>query len=168
VRKNRKGTEAFKINKNLFPVNSAKACLPPINMATRIRLIDKLVSNSKRLFLIDGLGACLTAFFLVAILARFEDSFGMPRTVLYFLSLVACIYAIYSFCCHFFISSNWRPYLKAIAIANAIYCCLTFGLVIYFYPILTILGLLYFLLEIIVVSILVLIELKALSGTNYN
>lgn len=132
-------------------------------MATRIRLIDKLTSNSKRLFLIDGLGAFLTAFFLVAILVRFEDSFGMPRTILYILSLVACVYTIYSFCCHFFILSNWRPYLKAIAIANIIYCCLTTGLVFYFYQSLTILGLIYFLLEIVVMSVLILIELMALS-----
>jgi hypothetical protein len=81
--------------------------------------------------------------------------------VLYFLSFVACIFMVYSFCCYFFITRNRRPYLKAIAIANMMYCCLTLGLVFYFYQSLTILGVIYFLLEIIVVSVLIFIELKA-------
>jgi hypothetical protein len=133
-------------------------------MVARIRLIvDKLSSNPKGLFQIDSLGALLTAFLLVAVLARFEDYFGMPRIVLYFLSLVACIYSIYSICCYFFIVDNWRPYLKVIVIANLIYCCLTIGLVFYFYHSLTVLGLIYILLELIIVSGLILMELKALS-----
>lgn len=126
-------------------------------------LIDKFYSNPKRLFIVDGFGAFLTAFFLVAILVPFEDSFGMPRTILYSLSSVACIYAIYSFCCSFFISSNWPPYLKAIKIANMLYCCLTMGLMVYFYQRLTILGLIYFSLEIMVISGLIFIELMVLS-----
>lgn len=126
-------------------------------------IIAKLASDLKRLFLIDGLGAFLTAFFLAVILLRFEDSFGMPRRVLYFLSLMAGIYTIYSFSCYFFIQGRWRRYLKAVTIANMIYCCLTIGLVVYFYPSLTILGLIYFFLEIIVMSGLILIELMVFS-----
>lgn len=132
------------------------------NMATKIQQnVDKLISNLKTLFLIDALGALLTAFSLGVILVKFEESFGMPRRVLHFLSLVACIFMVYSFCCYFFIARNRRPYLKAIAIANMMYCCLTLGLVFYFYQSLTILGLIYFLLEIMVVSVLIFIELKA-------
>jgi hypothetical protein len=133
-------------------------------MATRTQLIiDKLVSNPKRLFLIDGLGAFLTAFFLGVILSRFENIFGMPHRVLYVLSLVACLYTIYSCCCWFFVSDNWHPYLKGIAIANVIYLCITSGLVFYHYQRLTSVGLLYFLLELIVMSGLIVIELKMLS-----
>jgi len=133
-------------------------------MVTKINsFLAKLTSNSKRLFLIDGLGAFLTAFFLVAILGRFEDNFGMPRSVVYFLSLVACMYAIYSFSCYFFIRRKWQAYLKAIAIANIFYCCLTIGLVIYFYQNITILGLIYFSIEVVLIFALILIELKAAS-----
>jgi hypothetical protein len=132
-------------------------------MATKIgSLIDKLKSNPKKLFLIDGSGALLTVFFLIAILVPFEDSFGMPAGVVYFLSLVASMYAIYSFSCYFFIRSNWRPYLKVITIANIIYCCLTIAQVFYFYQSLTVAGLFYFLLEIIVLCVLIFIELMVL------
>jgi hypothetical protein len=129
-------------------------------MVTRIRLIvDKLIPGTKRIFLIDALGAVLTAFFLGIILAGLKDYFGMPVVILYFLSIVAFFYAAYSFCCYFFISKSWRPYLKAIVVANMVYCCSTIGLVFYFYQILTIPGLIYFLLEVIVMSCLILIEL---------
>jgi hypothetical protein len=132
-------------------------------MATKIGLlIDKLKANPKRLFLIDGSGAFLTAFFLIAILVPFEDSFGMPAGVLNFLSMVACVYTIYSFSCYFFISSNWHFYLKVISIANIVYCCLTITLVFYFYKNLTVAGLLYFLPEIIVLCVLIFIELMVL------
>ncbi len=133
-------------------------------MQTRIRsIIDNLTANSKRLFLIDGSGAFLTAFFLFAILVRFEDSFGMPRRILYFLSFVACIYTIYSFSCYFLIFNKWRPFLKAIILANIIYCFITIGLVIYFYQNLTILGLIYFFLEVIVMSSLIFLELMVVA-----
>ncbi len=122
-----------------------------------------MISNPKKLFLIDGLGALLTAFFLGVILTRLEDYFGMPPKILYILSLVALMYAIYSMSCHFFISRNWKPYLKGIAIANLMYCCLTIGLVVYFYHRLTGIGVLYFLLEVIVIFVLIGIEIKVLS-----
>jgi hypothetical protein len=133
-------------------------------MATKIRsLINQLTSNPKKIFLIDGLGAFITALFLLAILVRFQELFGMPLTILYFLSAAACIYMMYSICCYFFVFSKWHPYLKAITIANIIYCCVTFTLVIYFFQSLTILGLIYFFLEIIVMSSLIFLELTVLS-----
>jgi hypothetical protein len=132
-------------------------------MVIRFRLItDKLAADTKRIFLIDGLGAFLTAFFLIIIITGFENDFGMPRVLLNYLLLVACMYAVYSFCCYFFVRINWRLYLKAIAIANMAYCGFTIALVIYCRQSLTILGLVYFLLEIIVMACLTLIELKVL------
>lgn len=136
-------------------------------MSTTIgSLVDKLKSAQKKLFLIDGAGALLTAFFLMAILLPFKDNFGMPLRVLYFLSLLACMYTIYSFSCYFFIRSNRRVYLTVIAIANIIYCCLTIAAVFYFYQNLTIAGILYFLLEIIVLCVLIFIELMVLAKSK--
>jgi len=128
------------------------------------QFLVKIISNPKRLFLIDSLGAMLTAFSLGVVLTRFEHIFGMPRSVLYVLSLVACGFAVYSFCCYLFFNKNWRPFLTAIAIANLLYCCVTFVLVFYLGEKLTALGVGYFLLEIIVIVILVMIELKAVNN----
>lgn len=129
-------------------------------MATKTLLIlDKLTSDPKGLFLIDGFGALLSAFFLAGILAPFEEVFGMPPEVLYFLAMLASILAVYSICCYLFINNNYRTFQKIIAFANLIYCCITLGLVIFFFQRLTVLGQSYFLIEIIVVSVLIFIEL---------
>jgi len=128
--------------------------------------LAKITSNPKQLFLIDSLGAVLTAFSLGVILTRFEHIFGMPRSILYILSLVACGFAVYSFCCYLFINKNWRPFLTVIAIANLMYCCVTFALIIYLWEELTIWGVGYFLAEIIVIIILVSIEFQAIMSNK--
>jgi len=124
--------------------------------------------NPKNIFLIDSIGAFLTAFFLIGILARFEEFFGMPPTVLYTLSFIACVYAVYSFCCYFFLAGNWLPFLQVIAIANLVYCFLTISFVIYFYQKLTSLGLIYFLLELIVLCSLIVVERREISKIINN
>ncbi len=137
-------------------------------MKSRIHaIIEKLKTKPKKIFLIDGLGALITAFFLGIILANFETSFGMPKTNLYLLSIIACIFAFYSFCCSFFVTNNWRHFLKWLIIANAIYSCLSIGLVFHFFQNLTILGLFYFLIELTVMISLILFE-RLLFVTKEN
>ena len=130
------------------------------------KLINKLILNPKRLFLIDSFGAFVTAFFMFAILRTFNEYFGMPKLTLDFLSIIALAFSVYSFCCFFLVSNNWHPFLRTISIANILYCCLTLGLVIYYYPLLTILGVTYFLIEIIIVVVLVFFEINVLKKTE--
>jgi hypothetical protein len=127
------------------------------------QIINKLVLNPKDLFLFDGLGALMTSFFLGVILSSFGGLSGMPSEILFFLSITALIYFAYSVCCFFFISDNWRPFLKTICIANVFYCCLTIILVIHFYQQLTVFGIAYFLLETLLICALVFIENRALA-----
>lgn len=116
--------------------------------------------NPKTLFLIDGLGALLSAFLLGVILVQFEAYFGMPQQVLYFLAAIPCLFALYDFYCYFRVHKNRGPFLKIIALANLLYCCLSIGLVILHFPQLTPLGLIYFFLEFIIVIALAGMELK--------
>lgn len=127
------------------------------------RVFDKLFANSKRLFLIDSIGALITAFILMAILSLFEERFGMPRKTLYLLSGIAYVFATFSIYCYYFIKHNWRPLLKTIAVANTLYCLLTAILLVVYYDNITIIGFSYFVTEIIIISCLVFIELKAVS-----
>lgn len=112
----------------------------------------------KKLFLIDGLGALVTALLLSQVLARFESVFGMPREILWVLAGIAGCFAVYSFLCHLFIEENGQPYLKGIAVANTVYCITTLGLVIYLNESLTYLGIAYFIGEIFIILILVRLE----------
>jgi hypothetical protein len=112
----------------------------------------------RRLFLIDGLGALLTASLLAFLLAPLERYFGMPVWVLYPLAAVAGVFALYSLLCYARFPANWQPYLRGIAVANLSYCVLTAVLVVYFWGQLTVLGVLYFVGEMGVVIGLVAVE----------
>jgi len=123
--------------------------------------IQSFIARPKRIFLIDGLGALLSAILLIAVLARFEELIGIPQRTLYFLSGIASFFAVYSLACSFLILERWKVYLKIILLANAGYCLLTIGVLLYFSQSLTILGLAYFLAELSVIGILIWIERRA-------
>jgi hypothetical protein len=115
--------------------------------------------NPRRLFLLDGSGALLSAAFLFLISA-FESYFGMPRPVMPLLIALPCFYAFYSFACYFLIGRHWRIGLKIIALANLSYCILTAFTVSQYQAALTLLGNAYFISEMIVVLLLVWVELR--------
>jgi hypothetical protein len=123
--------------------------------------IRKLNESPKLLFLIDGCGAFLTVFLLGIVLPRLGELIGMPQNILCYLSMIACVFVIYSISCYFFIQKKWRFFLKIIAIANLLYCFLTLGLAIILYPSLTIWDIVYFSGEIAIIGSLVFVELLA-------
>ena len=129
-------------------------------MANIQNLINKLSSNPRLIFLVDGCGAALSAFLLGVVLVKFEDVIGMPRQTLFYLALIAVGFAMYSFFNSIRIGKNWRTFLKIIAFANLSYCALTFGLLFYHQSELTTLGVVYFLLEIPIIVSLAIFELK--------
>lgn len=117
----------------------------------------------RRLFLIDCLGALLTAFLSGIVLVQLETLFGMPRKVLYVLAVIALIYAAYSACCWFFATANLRFFLRIIAIANGVFCLLTVALLIVYRERLTGFGLAYFVAEICVILGLIYVEWRNAS-----
>ena len=120
--------------------------------------------NLKQIFLVDAIGALLTAFFLFAILAQLEHYFGMPKQVLFLLSGIAFCLFIYSMCCHRFIKSNWKPFLIALMIFNTAYLLVSITMVIQNAEYLTNLGWIYFTLEILIIGILISIEYTTYSS----
>lgn len=114
-----------------------------------------MLLNSRKIFLLDGIGAIVSAFCLGVVLVYFNAQFGMPKSILYWLAGIAVFFSVYSFFCYFKIEKNWKFYLKIIAILNLLYCLVTAYFVCKFYPNLTSLGVLYFVGEIIVIVSLV-------------
>lgn len=125
--------------------------------------LNQLASNPKRLFLVDSLGALLTAVMLGLVLASFETVFGMSQKPLRLLAMVAFLFAAYSVSCYLWAGKHWRPTLKLIALGNLAYCCLMMGFVYHHYSSLTILGLVYFLVELLIIAGLAMIELRAVA-----
>ena len=122
-----------------------------------------MILSHKKIFLIDSLGALLSAFFLGIVLVKFESVFGMPRDVLYSLAFFACILSIFSCFNYLFVKENWRISLKIVGLVNIVYSWITLILALYFYKEITNLGLLYFLIEISIIIILAKIELEKAS-----
>lgn len=125
-------------------------------------IINKLITNPRKLFLVDAFGAVLSAFSLGVLLVLFENHFGMPKEKLYYLAAVAVAFAVYSFRCYFRFPNNWRLFLAIIAASNFIYSLVTLCLIVLLYQDLTILGLIYFILELIILSIIIWIEISTI------
>ena len=124
------------------------------------KLIGYFAQKHKTLFLIDAIGALITAFFLGVIMLQYNEYFGMPKNILFNLSIIAICLCIYSATCFLFLKNSWAVFVQIIGIANLLYCALTIGFLIKFYPLLTIIGILYFLVEIVIIFFLSYIELK--------
>jgi hypothetical protein len=130
------------------------------------KIIDHFTERQKTLFLIDSIGAFMTAFFLVVIMQQLNEYFGMPKKELTYLSVIAVCFCIYSATCFLFLKGELRPFIRFIGIANFMYCALTIGLLIKYYSLLTIIGTTYFLIEIVIICGLSYVELKVAAGNN--
>ncbi len=114
----------------------------------------------KKIFLIDSVGAIVTALMLSQVLAQFEHIFGMPQSTLFTLAGIASGFALYSITCYWLVKKHWRRYLIGIAVANIAYCILTLGLIIKLSDTITYLGIAYFGGEIILVVALAIFEFQ--------
>ena len=123
-------------------------------------LIMKAELNPKKLFLIDGFGAMLSVFLLGVVLMKFEEVFGIPSSALYILAVIPIFYATYDFYCYRKRHQKIGLFLKGIAILNLIYCCISLGLAFYHFGIITNLGWIYILIEIIIILLLAIIEFR--------
>lgn len=120
----------------------------------------------KNLFLLDGIGALVSAFSLGVILVWLEKYFGIPKSTLYFLALLPCLFAIYDFYCYFKIKEQLWKFLKYIAIVNLLYCALSLGLAFHHKEVITYLGWGYIIIEIVIVVGLALYELKVANSAK--
>lgn len=123
-------------------------------------LVILFTESPKKLFLVDSIGALVTAFFLYVVLRSLQPYIGMPEQIIINLAAIALCFFIYSAFCYFFLQKNHALFLRIISAANLGYCILTFVLVLIHFNQLTPLGLFYFLAEIIVIFCLVFVELN--------
>ena len=136
------------------------------NVTMLKQFLGKFELEPKRLFLIDGLGAILTAVLLGVVLVRFERFFGIPSSILYFLAIPPIFFAIYDFLSYKKDNIKIGQFLKGIAIMNLLYCCLSIGFAFYHTKTITILGWTYILIEISIVITLSIIELRIANRLN--
>jgi len=121
-------------------------------------IISKAELYPKKLFLIDGFGAILSAFLLGVVLVTFEEIFGIPPSVLSYLAIIPIFFLVYDVYCYRSEHLKTGLFLKGIAILNLIYCCFSIGLVSYHFNTITYFGWAYVVLEIIIVIFLAKVE----------
>jgi len=132
-------------------------------------ILTILIKMPKRIFLIDSIGAFMTAFLLFTVLKTWHTHIGMPSKTLSILSCIALGFSIYSALCFaFFNTKKWKLFLKIIATSNLLYCCFTLGLLIFNFTKLTAIGLIYFGGEIIIICLLAFLEFSTLKTIKRN
>ena len=110
--------------------------------------------------MIDGLGALLSAFSLSVVLVKLENLVGIPPDTLYGLATLPVLFAVYDYYCYRKGSALSGHYLKGIAVANLSYGCLSVGCGMYHAATVTLLGWTYILVELLIVGILAVLELR--------
>lgn len=132
------------------------------------RLLKKFTLNPKKLLLIDGLGAVISAFLLSVVLVNIKDIIGIPASSLYLLAILPIIFAIYDFYYYQKTHSKLKFFLKRIAIANLLYCCFSIGVAFYHSKTITNLGWTYILVEVLIIIILSVFELIVAKQLSKN
>lgn len=126
-------------------------------------MLQHLIQHPRKVFLLDGLGALLSAIMLGGVLTAIQPLIGLPSKTLYGLAGVAGLFCLYSLTCYRLNLRNWRPFLMIIAAANTLYGLLSLLLVIDALHEITALGLTYFILEVIILAVVVYIEVKTIG-----
>jgi hypothetical protein len=115
--------------------------------------------KEKQIFLIDALGAVFSVFCLL-VLYSFEESFGMPKSVVSIFITMAVVFSVYSLTCYLVKPKFWKRYLAIIAILNISYCLFTIYQLVQHVNTITFPGYVYFSAELVVILIVSFYELK--------
>ena len=119
----------------------------------KLKMLEKFTSNPTKLFIIDGLGAILSAFLLGYVLDKFENIFGIPSKTLYTLAAMPVFFAFYDLYCIRNKKDDLGHFMKGIAIMNLTYCCISILFAFYHLGTITIFGWSYLIIEILIIII---------------
>lgn len=130
------------------------------------KILPHTITHPSRLFAIDGAGALLSAVLLGVVLPAVQHLIGMPRPALYLLAAFPILFASYDAWCYLRLRKGVAPWLRLIGLANLLYCALSVGLLIYHFSLLTPLGIVYFVGELLIVLFLATLELRTVTILN--
>lgn len=120
----------------------------------------------RRLFLLDGSGALLSAGCLGLLLPAFPAFFGMPVSVLPWLTLGAVLLGSYAFMFFFFGGNSRSKLLRFSALGNGLYCLVSIAVLIVHASSLQWAGWLYFIGELGIVACFAVLEWRVSSAEH--
>ena len=115
--------------------------------------------NDRNIFLLDGIGAAMSAAATGIMLPLFSDQIGMPTLQLQLLGLIGLVLVGYSLNCYFVIKRTTSRMLLAIIVANSIYAALAV-FIAFRVSTLTTLGQAYFFTEALIIGGIILLETR--------
>jgi hypothetical protein len=124
------------------------------------KLIAHFSKKHKSLFLVDSIGAFVTATLLFVVALDNNSYFGIPEKELTYLSALAAIFCTYSALCFIFLKGSTKIFFRLIGWSNLFYCVFTIGIMIKHHTSLRVFGIGYFLIEILVICLLSYVELN--------
>jgi len=129
---------------------------------------SKSTVSPKKLFIVDAVGALLSAFLLGVVLVMYEDIFGIPASTLYVLAILPLFFMAYDIFA--FRAEAWRQpkLLRGIAAINSSYCILSLGFAIFHFESVTIFGWAYVVAEILIVLFLAGIQFRVAQKMTSN
>ncbi|WP_428225417.1 hypothetical protein [Flavobacterium sp.] len=119
----------------------------------------------QKLLLLDSIGAFFSGISLYVV-SQFESIFGISQQICNQLILFPFLFSLFSISAYLWSKHQWPKYIKTIALANLLYCCLTTAIMLINYGELSFLGISYFIIEIIILSLLAFYELKIAQRKN--
>lgn len=129
-------------------------------MINQHSIINSFVKKPNALFLVDSIGAFISAFCLLIISRYYSDYIGINHSTFQLLAILPIVFGIYSACCFLFVKRCFKPFIQIIALANLIYCLITLILLGTLFAEITILGLSYFVVELMIIALIISIEYK--------
>jgi hypothetical protein len=132
------------------------------------KAVNFFTNHPNRLFLLDGIGAILSAILLFILHFFFQVTTGLPQLIVYALVAAALFLSAYSLTCSWLLRRCHARYLRVIALLNGTYLLTVWILLVLYcsrlHPILIIC----FILESVVLGFLIYLELKVTNQLIRN
>ena len=132
------------------------------------KAVHFFTDHPSRLFLLDGIGATLSAALLLLLHFVFQVTNGLPPLIVYALGAAALFLSAYSLTCSWLLRRCHARYLRVIALLNGTYLLTVCILLVLYcsrlHPILIIC----FILESVVLGFLIYLELKVTNQLIRN
>lgn len=113
----------------------------------------------KKLLWVDCLAALSAGLFLLLFKSQLSPFFNLPESLLTNLMIVAFCF----FCYSFYLANQSSPpkiLLKTLVLGNSVYASICLFLLVFFYKTATIFGVIYFIIDVLIVGLLAVLEWK--------
>ena len=114
--------------------------------------------NPKNLIGLDAIGALVSCLFIGGLMIPFQSYIGIPLSLLTSLALLAALFCLHSSLAYFRYPQSYKMHLRVMALGNLLYTLFTIGILILFHHQISLIGRIYFLIELSILCILVILE----------